>query len=68
MQEDRYNYFKEHVLLFLSWKNEIDDVEKKDCEKIYIENIDLIEMNRKKFSVIGYAEIDNALAKAQEDQ
>lgn len=48
LQEDRYNYFRKHVLLFLPWKNETDDVETQDCETIYIENIHLIEKNRKK--------------------
>lgn len=43
LQDDRYNYFREQVLLFLSWKKEIDDVETQDCETSYVENIYLIE-------------------------
>lgn len=54
--------------MFFPWKNELENVESADCEKIYIENIQLIETNRKKFSIIGDAEIDNALEKAQKDQ
>ncbi|XP_011867235.1 PREDICTED: ATP-dependent DNA helicase pfh1-like, partial [Vollenhovia emeryi] len=67
LNQDRYNYFREQVLLFWPWKNEREDVDTQDCENIYSKNIHVIEENRNKFSVIGDLELDNALVQAQKD-
>ena len=48
LQQDPNNYFREHILLFLPWRNEMDEIENIDVKKKYYLHLDRIEDNRKK--------------------
>ncbi|XP_015125653.1 ATP-dependent DNA helicase PIF2-like, partial [Diachasma alloeum] len=67
LQQDEHNYFREQVLLFYPWRNEEDEIENSDCRSLYHKNIEIIEKNRKKYSIIGDEVIDEALEQAMED-
>ncbi|XP_011313417.1 uncharacterized protein [Fopius arisanus] len=67
IQRDEQNYYREQVLLFYPWRNEITDIENVDCKMIYQQYLETIEQNRKKYSIIGDEVIDEAIENAMED-
>uniref|UniRef100_A0A8D8ZHS9 ATP-dependent DNA helicase n=1 Tax=Cacopsylla melanoneura TaxID=428564 RepID=A0A8D8ZHS9_9HEMI len=60
--QDPENYFRERVLLLLPFRNERDEIENKDCEKLYSENLVTIERNGEEFGVVNDDRLNDALA------
>ncbi|GBM80454.1 ATP-dependent DNA helicase PIF1 [Araneus ventricosus] len=67
LQQDRINYFREQVLLFLPWRSEYQEVEIVNCEEMYNECLDRIEENRRLFSAIADEVLEEALENAQQE-
>ncbi|XP_059142987.1 uncharacterized protein LOC131930491 [Physella acuta] len=66
LQQDKSNYFREQLLLFLPWRNELKDIEQVNCEQLYRDSVVKIEDNRKKFSAIADEILDDALENAKQ--
>lgn len=54
MEDDPYNHYRELVLLFLPWRDEAKEIEGEDIdiEKVYNDNIEIINANYKKYNTI----------------
>lgn len=50
--KDPVNFFRERLMLFYPWRNEEDELEKVNCEEIFIQNKNIIERNSQKFIAI----------------
>ena len=46
-EDDAQNFYREHILLLLPWKNELYDVENQNCEDIYKFNEEQILQKKK---------------------
>ena len=66
LQQDKANYFREQLLLFLPWRNELEDIESANCEELYKDSEVKIEENRKVFSAIADEVLDDALENAKQ--
>ena len=67
LTQDPYNYYREQVLLFLPWRCELEEVEKNDCKKKYYIDIEQIETNRKKYSLVGDETLETAIQTVQKE-
>lgn len=63
---DRMNYFRVLIMLYLPWRNEEVDVENVNCEQIFNENKDVIDINFKLYNANNSVDLDveNELANA----
>uniref|UniRef100_A0A6P7GWU8 Uncharacterized protein LOC114347450 n=1 Tax=Diabrotica virgifera virgifera TaxID=50390 RepID=A0A6P7GWU8_DIAVI len=59
--QDAHNYYREQILLFHPWRNELDEVENIDCKSVYEKNLQQIEENRKKYVIYAEETIENAI-------
>ena len=53
IQQDENNFYREHLLLFLPWRNEYNEIENINCKEKYDSNINIINKNRKKYSKLN---------------
>lgn len=67
LQQDRVNYFREQVLLFMPWRNASQQIESVNCEEVYNENVESIEVNRRLFSAIGDEVLEEALENVHQE-
>ncbi|XP_035223419.1 uncharacterized protein LOC118196128 [Stegodyphus dumicola] len=67
LDQDSFNYYRKQILLFLAWRNEAYEVENVDTENVYLDNIEIIEHNRQKYSIIGDDVLDRALENVQNE-
>lgn len=51
---DSKNFFREMVMLFKPWRNEVNEVENQDCEQIFIQNKVMIETKYKQYTKISF--------------
>lgn len=49
LHKDAVNFFRERLLLFFPWRNELDEIENVNGEEIYMKNQEQIEINSKKY-------------------
>ncbi|CAB0002561.1 unnamed protein product, partial [Nesidiocoris tenuis] len=69
LEQDPVNFYREQVLLFVPWRNEISEVLDRNCEQVYDENISLITENREKyFSNISSELIEEAIDQIIENE
>ena len=61
LAQDAINYYREQVLLFLPFRDEIREIENKNCQELYVKNQEIIESNRKKFSVKSDDDLEEIL-------
>lgn len=61
IDRDAANFFREQCLLFLPWRNEKEDIETKNCGKLYAENKTLIQENQQKYVQISEDKLDEIL-------
>lgn len=52
IEENPQEYFREMIMLFLPWRNELEDIEQANHEEIYRHNLDEIQKNFKLFNKI----------------
>lgn len=66
LHQDRANYFRELIMLYHPWRDEGAEVENANCESIFRENKESIEINYKPYndnkSIDLESEIENAIA------
>lgn len=62
--EERVKYYGEQIRLFLPWRNETNEVVNKNCEKLYVDNVNQIVTNRLRYNKF---EDDNELDAAFEE-
>lgn len=61
LAQDPLNYYREQILLFVPWRNEVQKIENINSENKYVEYLKLIIQNRSKYSILEDEEMDNAL-------
>ena len=61
LEVDEYNYYREHVLLFFPFRNELNDVENADCRKIYLMNENMIMQKKIEYNKLKEEDLINAL-------
>uniref|UniRef100_A0ABD2WUX8 Uncharacterized protein n=1 Tax=Trichogramma kaykai TaxID=54128 RepID=A0ABD2WUX8_9HYME len=61
LDTDPMNYYKEHLLLFLPFRNENTDINNKNYKQLFTNNIDIIKKNKTKYFKINEIEIEKAL-------
>ncbi|XP_017299882.1 uncharacterized protein LOC103510000 [Diaphorina citri] len=61
LAQDPKNYYREQVLLLLPFRDEREDIENKDCEKLYNENLEIIERNGQTFGIRNDELLEEAL-------
>ncbi|XP_050294306.1 uncharacterized protein LOC126734651 [Anthonomus grandis grandis] len=68
LQQDPLNYYREQIMLYIPWRNEVDEVENDniDQQTIYKDRYQEIVTNRQKFNVLDEQVIDEALKLAEE--
>ncbi|XP_050303800.1 uncharacterized protein LOC126741439 [Anthonomus grandis grandis] len=68
LQQDPKNYYREQIMLYLPWRNEVDEIEQDsiDQQTIYEDRFEELAANRKKFNVLDEKTIDDALKLAEE--
>lgn len=66
--QDPDNYYREQVLLLLPFRDEIRDVESKNCHELYTKYVEIIEKNRKKFSIRSDEMLEKALEAVKNEQ
>ena len=63
--QDKYNYFREKILLYLPWRNERLDVEIENCYEKYLNNIAIIKKKESKYTAVEDCILDKAVSDAQ---
>ncbi|XP_050310997.1 uncharacterized protein LOC126746701 isoform X2 [Anthonomus grandis grandis] len=68
LQQDPLNYYREQIMLYIPWRNEVDEVENEniDQQTIYKDRYQEIVTNRQKFNVLDEQVIDEALKLAED--
>ncbi|XP_050303297.1 uncharacterized protein LOC126741056 isoform X3 [Anthonomus grandis grandis] len=68
LQQDPLNYYREQIMLYIPWRNEVDEVENDniDQQTIYKDRYQEIVANRQKFNVLNEQVIDEALKLAED--
>lgn len=51
-RNDSANFFRELVMLFKPWRNEVEEVESQNCEDIYKQNEDVIEAKYREYTAV----------------
>ncbi|XP_026470005.1 uncharacterized protein LOC113373956 [Ctenocephalides felis] len=61
LYQDPANYYREKILLFMPWRNELQEVENVNFEQVFIDHKRIIEDNQRKFAIISDETLDDAL-------
>lgn len=67
LAKDSINFFREQIMLYHPWRDEISEIENKNCEKLYLGNKAEIDQKRKIFTKLDY-NIDDILRKLEEQR
>lgn len=51
--KDEAKYYREQCLLFLPWRNEVLDINNKNCKELYLQNLETIQINQRKYNIIA---------------
>ena len=62
---DKINYFREQVLLFVPFRNGYNEVENKNCEIIFNNNIELIKINKEKYNKLNQNNLEQVMLDAE---
>lgn len=57
-KEEDENYYREQILLFMPWRNEIEQIEQVNHKEVYFANRTSIETKKREFNLITQAEMD----------
>ncbi|XP_055600404.1 uncharacterized protein LOC129749455 [Uranotaenia lowii] len=64
IEQDPDNYYREQLLLFYPWRNEINEIETVNWLEVYNNNLGVITRNRSKFQILSDDVIDKAIEAA----
>ena len=67
IETDSLNYYSEHVLLFLPFRNEESEIEKADCKKLFYDNLSTIQNNKSEYCLIKDNCLEDALKYAEKE-
>lgn len=66
--QDPENFYREQVLLLLPFRNESEEIEGKDCEKLYFENLVTIQRNGETFGITNDERLEETLESVQNNE